>query len=255
MKKVLSIILATVIAVSCMSFSVSAGTVKVYAPQMKSVTATDLTKFKINWSKVKRCSGYILYCKKGSGDFKTLKRLNKNTTSYTHTNLQTGTKYAYKVRAYTKQGNRIYYSKYSNAIAKKCTNYLLDIVSPYEKPYYYDTNNIIMGGTLYKHGFKCMGYGDKDQGNVTSFNLKGKYSKLSFVSGIIDNCSDLNDATIYIYTDGDLAEQFTIKSNELPKYHSVDITNCFQLRICVYSGRFVAMYDSDYGIANIKLYK
>lgn len=256
MKKVLLVILCLVVVVSCLSISVDAKSVAVVAPKIKSVTVSDLTKFKIKWSKVKKCSGYVLYYKVGRGSFKKLKRFGKNSTLYTHSNLKVGTKYAYKIKSYKKQGSKIKYSKFSNVIAKKCTNYLLDIVSPYETPYYYKTTNIKMGGEFYKHGFRCMGYGDEGLGNITSFNLKGKYSKLSFVSGIIDGCSELNDAIIYIYADGDLVEQFDIKADELPKQHSVDITNCFQLKLCVYSGRSsVAMYDSNYGIANIKIYK
>lgn len=112
-----------------------------------------------------------------------------------------------------------------------------------------------MGGDTYGHGYSCMGYGSEGYGNVTIFNLKGEYSKLSFDAGILDNDSNKRNAKIYIYADGDLINTFDIMSDSLPKHFTTDITDCIQLKICVYSNRSVAAWDSNYGIANLKVSK
>ena len=59
--------------------------------------------------------------------------------------------------------------------------YLLDVVDSYITPYYFDncmSKSFKMAGTLYTNGYTCMGYGDRDRGNVTYFNLNGKYKRI-----------------------------------------------------------------------------
>lgn len=59
--------------------------------------------------------------------------------------------------------------------------YLLDVVESYITPYYFDncmSKSFKMAGTLYTNGYTCMGYGDRDRGNVTYFNLNGKYKRI-----------------------------------------------------------------------------
>ena len=223
--------------------------------KIKVKTKVSGVKVTVRWNSVKNASGYYLYRKSSGGSYKKLAdtkdRIFKDTSL---TSL--GKKYVYKVVPYIKDSGK----KIKGAAGKKTATtaksaYLLDIMEPYEKPYYYDTMNFVMGGDSYGHGYSCMGYGDEGFGNVTSFNLKGKFSKLTFDAGILDNDGYKNNANIYIYADGELIEDFVIDPNNLPKHYKVNVEDCIQLRICVYSHRSVAMWDSSYGIANIKVYK
>lgn len=134
--------------------------------------------------------------------------------------------------------------------------YLLKAVTPYDTPYWYDDSDIIsMGGQTYTHGFSCMGYGDKPDGNAMYFNLNGQYTKLSFTSGIISNNRSNKDVTITVYADGEIADSFTMPSSALPTTHSVDITGCKQLKITVYDGYWVADGSGTYGFADMILTK
>ncbi|MBO5372989.1 MAG: fibronectin type III domain-containing protein [Lachnospiraceae bacterium] len=82
-------------------------------PKVKVKAGDD--QIKISWKKIKGVSGYVIYrSTKKSGKYKKIKTLKKaSNTSYTNTNLSSGKRYFYKVRAYkTVKGKKIY-SKYS----------------------------------------------------------------------------------------------------------------------------------------------
>lgn len=247
MKKVLSIILAAVIAVSCMSFSVSARTVKVYAPRMASVTNIDTDMQKIKWTKVSGANGYQLYCKSGSGSFKKIKTLGKNTTSFINKKLSAGTKYFYKVKAYKKVSGKTKYSKFSGQLGKKCTNYLVDLYSPYNKYYTYQEyksgSYFNMGGDKYSNGF-TLKYGDA----YATYNIKGKYRKMVLTVGILDGNTD--GGTFCVYSDDSCVASYDIDDNSLPKTYSIDIENANKLEFKYDVNHYIGL-----GFANIKLYK
>ena len=134
------------------------------------------------------------------------------------------------------------------------TVYLLDIMSPYEKPYWYDASGIInMGGTTYTHGFTCMGYDDSKEGNVTYFNLEGKFTDLAFTAGIVSGNRTENNVTFTFYADGNIIDSFEMKSGDLPERRSVDVTGCEQLKIVVNDGYWVADGSGTYGLADIQI--
>ncbi len=223
--------------------------------KVKITTKISGAKVTLRWNSVKNASGYYIYRKASGGGYK--KIADTKNRIYKDTSLnKLGKKYTYKIVPYiTSSGKKLKGSAGYKTIKTANSAYLLDLIKPYEHPYYYNTLNFVMGGDTYGHGYTCMGYGNAGYGNVTTFNLKGNYSKLSFDAGILDNNSSKNDADIYIYADGELIDSFHINSSALPKHFSTDISDCIQLKICVYSGRSVASWDSDYGIANIKVSK
>lgn len=247
MKKVLSIILCVVIAVSCVSFSVNAKTVKVTAPKMKSVTNTDIDAQKIKWTKVRGVKGYQLYCKAGTGSYKKIKTLGKNTTSFTNKKLKAGTKYFYKIKAYKKTNGKTKYSKFSNQLGKKCTNYLVDLYKPYQEISYYECKNGItfnMGGEKYGNGFYISSWLSYKGDAI--FNLKGKYKKITMTIGNIDG--EREDGLFTILSDDYEIESYAIKANSLPRYISINIDYANKLEIRKNS-------FADIGFANVKLYK
>lgn len=213
------------------------------------------TKMTVKWNYVKNASGYYIYRRAIGGDYK--KIADTKNLLYKDTSLVLlGKKYQYKVVPYIKNSGKRFLGLAGTGTATTAKSaYLLDIVRPYEKPYWYKETQMVMGGDTYGHGYTCMGYGDEGYGNVTSFNLKGRYSKLSFTAGLLDGNSNIWQADIYIYADGELINTFKIIPGTLPKYYTADITDCIQLKICVYSNRSVAQWDSTYGIANIRVSK
>ncbi len=142
------------------------------------------------------------------------------------------------------------------------SNYLLDLVQPYESPYWfteYNGKTFDMGGDSYTHGFTCMGYGNDSDGNITYFNLHGKYSKISFIAGVVHRAGIFGDSdddcTITIYADDTVADTITINPNNLPSEHEVNINNCNQLKICVSDGRYVADGSGTYGLSELKAFE
>lgn len=139
--------------------------------------------------------------------------------------------------------------------------YLLDVIKPYSVPNHYEdctSKSFSMGGTQYTNGFTCMGYGDKDQGNLTYFNLNGEYRELSFTAGILDQDfigPTPEKVTFRIIADGKEVDNFSISYGALPVSRNVNINNCKQLIISVYSYWGTAFYDGDYGLAEIKVKK
>lgn len=218
-------------------------------------------KVTLSWNKVKNADGYYVF-RGEDGEFAKVSNV-KAPIYKNNSGLDLSTKYNYKIIPYIVKGGKIVQGKGAiKTVMTGKSDYFLDIVSAYEKPYWYTIyggNVFKMGGMNYRHGFTCMGYGGSDegnQGNVTYFNLRGKYKKLSFDAGILDDEGwERNNASVYIYKDGVLGSAFEIKTDSLPKHYEIDITNCIQLKICVYSGRSVAFYDSTYGFGNMVISK
>ena len=73
------------------------------------------TTAELTWKKVSNASGYIIYLADGSGKYKKIKTIKKNSTlSYTITDLKQGNTYKIKVRAYKKVNKKNYYGSYSS---------------------------------------------------------------------------------------------------------------------------------------------
>ncbi len=82
------------------------------APTVK--TSNTKSGISIKWNKIKGAQGYAIYRKTGSGSYKKIKTIKDGSTlSYTDTNVKSGTKYTYYVKAY--YGKR--YSSYKNTSA------------------------------------------------------------------------------------------------------------------------------------------
>ena len=78
------------------------------------------TKVTFKWNKLNDCSGYqIVYCNKKNGTYKALRHLGKNTTTYTHSGIKSGSTWYFKVRAYTLINGKKYFSDYSAPVAVK----------------------------------------------------------------------------------------------------------------------------------------
>ncbi len=259
MKKKLSILMCLCILLSSLSFSgitTSAKPKKVTVPKptLKSVVQLDTNTIKVKWSKVKSANKYQLYYKVSGGKYKRLKTLSKNTTSFTHKKLTVGKKYFYKVRAYKTVNGKKYYSKWSNQLAKKTSNYLMDLVKPYYVgnynnwftcDQYKSPNTFEMAGERFSNGF-TLGSG----GCNIIFNLKGKYRKISFVLGSVDDC----ERSFSILSDDSVVFSKTIQPHGLTKKYTIDIENASKLEFRDTS--FPLTYYLHYiGIANIKLYK
>ena len=139
--------------------------------------------------------------------------------------------------------------------------YLLDVIKPYSTPYHYEeciSKSFKMGGTSYKNGFTCMGYGDEGKGNLTYFNLNGQYKELLFTAGILDQNfigSLPEKVTFRVIADGKEVDSFTMRYGSLPISRKVNINKCKQLIISVYSYCGTAFYDGYYGVAELKVKK
>ena len=223
-------------------------------PTLKKAVLNSPTTVNIRWKKAKYAKKYIVYYSKNKGKFKKL-ATTKNTI-YIHKTRQLGSTFKYKIKAVN--GKKT--SKYSNvkSVKTKTWAYMLDLVSPYEKPYWYKPfqgPTFSMGGDSYTNGFTCMGYGEEGIGNVTYFNLHGDYSRISFVAGVVDPEINKAECTVILYADGSPIKTIKLNPDNLPKNYTVNIKNCSQLKISVYDGRWVAMYGGTYGFGGIRLYK
>ncbi len=101
----------------------SSGTYK-SAPSRQTVSSVSNTKkgLKLKWKAQKKCDGYYIYKKTGSGKYKLAATIKKGKTSiWTDTKVKKGKKYRYYVRAYVKEPNGVVKGKYkaSAAITRK----------------------------------------------------------------------------------------------------------------------------------------
>ncbi len=121
--------------------------------------------------------------------------------------------------------------------------YLLDVCKPYESDRYNEYVNgevIKMGGVSYTNAFSLY-----HENGYALFNIASNYTALNFTVGHCDG-SSMSAATIKIYCDGILKEEFTMNAEDLPRRVSVDVTGVSQLKIESY-----ASWDSTYGFANV----
>ena len=76
-------------------------------PTSVKVTSVGYNSVKLTWKMVKGANGYVIYRKTGSGSYKKIAKVSKNTTTtYTDKSLKCGTVYTYTVAAYKTQDGR-----------------------------------------------------------------------------------------------------------------------------------------------------
>ncbi len=93
------------------------GTAKVPAVSGFKSTIKSISSVQLSWTKAS-ATGYQIYRKAGTGDWKKIKTITKNTTvTFTNSSLTLGTKYQYKIRAYYKLDSKTYYGAFSSAIS------------------------------------------------------------------------------------------------------------------------------------------
>ena len=106
--------------------------------------------------------------------------------------------------------------------------YLLNEVKPYKQEGKYTEGGVFsMGRKEYTHGF-VLGNGWSTYDGKLYFNMEGRYAVLSFLTGIVEDCSGIE---VEIFTDGERVYHFEMESGSLPTEHTVDITGCKQLII------------------------
>lgn len=113
-KKLVSMFVAIILICSCSCISASAASLK--KPTLKSVKAISASSITVKWKKATKAKGYVVYQKKaGNKSYKKISTINnKNKTTYIVNKLKSETKYSYKIKSYTKKGNKIIYSTFSN---------------------------------------------------------------------------------------------------------------------------------------------
>lgn len=237
-KKVVSFLLVlSLILMSFVGFSNEANaTVK---PNLKRVSLVAPTTVSLSWKKVSEAVRYEVYCSEDGGRFEKIKKTKKTYCSLK--GLDLGTEYSYKVRAIFR-GKRSSFSN-SKSVTTGDSAYLLDIAEPYN-----DTSvtfgTFSVAGENYDHGFHMHG-----RDTEMFYNLKGKYSKISFVCGMVATSDAYSDyqPEVKIYADGnEISENVCLKWCEMAKEYVFDLNYCNQLKIVV---------PYEVGLGNIKVYK
>lgn len=208
----------------------------------------DANKAKLKWNKVKNATGYYVY-KKSEDNYELVKK----TTAliYKDPDGELGTKYTYKVVPYIKANGKIYKGTSSiKSVTTRTSGYLMELMPPYkvDGSWGYYTEEFFMGGLKYGNGFNVE---VEDEAKVY-FNLEGKYDTISFITGVLDSDDYSDDypekAEVSIYCDGDLSDSFLIDEDMLPTKHTINVSDCMQLKITIkYSGDG---YET-YGFADI----
>lgn len=245
----------TLICIIILSFVLSANAVnslaanKLDKPSISSIKQTQKTSVKVSWGQISGAKGYQFQYKKSGGDWITKSTKKK---SITVSELSTDTTYWFRVRAYKKEAKKNIYSKYS--VLKKYTVrdyiYLVDIYKPYNSSEYTAYQNgkyFMMGGKKHKNGF-TLGHDDFNCQKDANFNIEGKYSKLSFNVGKVDDDRDY-DFVANVYSDGNLIQDISIKAEGLPQ--SVDIPLDYTERLSFDASSDVS---SLAGFSEVKLY-
>ena len=110
--------------------------------------------------------------------------------------------------------------------------------------------NRTMGGTKYLTGIsvgKTDGFVYFEGIGYALFNLDGKYNKLTFDVGNIDDLGSPTNEELYIYLDGDVVWSHKLDPEALPQNYSIDVSGAKQMKIVG------TKWAGDYGIANMKV--
>ena len=130
--------------------------------------------------------------------------------------------------------------------------YLSDILKPYfiEKNYkIFETNSkMTMGGKEYSKGYKMrnIAYG-KEEYTTFSFNLEGKYKRLTGLIGL-DDSLNTNKGILKVYGDDKLLKTYDMNAGSLPQQLDVDLTGVIKLDI-----KFCCIYTNDLTASMIDL--
>lgn len=93
------------------------------APSRQTVSSVSNTKkgLKLKWKAQKKCDGYYIYKKTGSGKYKLAATIKKENFHLDRQEGEKGKKYRYYVRAYVKEPNGVVKGKYkaSAAVTRK----------------------------------------------------------------------------------------------------------------------------------------
>ena len=131
---------------------------------------------------------------------------------------------------------------------------LYDVCPPYQHSNFYDEyidgKRFSMCGDTYTNGFT---FGQLENGNEWAyFNLDGKYKKLEFDVGHVDDTA-MNDSVLNIYTDGTLVYTMELDADALVQHVFVDVTNARQLRIELATFDLQSWERAKYGFGNLTL--
>lgn len=133
--------------------------------------------------------------------------------------------------------------------------YLMEECPPYDitsgKALYEGNKSFKMCGETYNYGFTYASPGPIEE-HAILFNLDGKYSKIEFDWGHIDDTA-MYDASVNIVLDGEIVKSLEKQPDDLVSHESIELDNAKQLKLCMVSGRPNSF--AHYGFANIKLYK
>lgn len=215
-------------------------------PNIKRVTLVSSVTTFVSWNKVSGASKYEVYCAKNDGNFKRVKTTRGTSCSFKKLDL--GTKYSYKIRAIVK-GKKGAFSNIKSIMTKDWA-YLMDVTKPYKIPYEYSTKPFTIASEQFSHGFT---YGNWYEHDVY-FNLKGKYSKMTFCVGSVSTniSKEIQSMIRFFADDSELDQTVYIKPYDLAREYSVDLKYCNKLQMCLSS---VHYNGGTFGIGNIKVYK
>lgn len=111
-------------------------------------------------------------------------------------------------------------------------------------------NKFSVGGKEYRYGFTVgcdRGIANFGPG-YASFNLEGKYSKMSFDVGKVDGYKA--SATVIVTSQSGINESYPVSADSISQPIEIDVKNTEDLKITVDSDRTV-----EYGFFNIYLYE
>lgn len=118
-------------------------------------------------------------------------------------------------------------------------------LEPYQHEYYTGVysgdaaKSFSMMGKKYTQGITM------ELGNWANYNLDGHYSSVCFDVGHVDN-DVTNEATLYVYVDGELVQQIELTGDMQTKHVEVKVNNALQMKLVLEGG-----FATRYGIANI----
>ena len=247
-KKTWSIVLAIVLVLTAFNANLIEANAAT-KPNIKRVTLVSSVTTSVSWSKVAGASKYEVYCSQNSNKFKKIKTTKATSCSFKR--LELGTKYSYKIRAII-NGKKSAFSNTKSIVTKNWA-YLLEVTEPYKTPYEYNTRPFSIANEQFNHGFTYYNLGKQN----AYFNLKGKYSKISFSVGCAGKiyCDDNEPVSVirFYADDSELNEIVYIRPYDLAKDYSVNINYCNKFQM--FLDDTVNGSGGTFGIGNIKVYK
>lgn len=186
-------ILSFIILIICIFSLEATSSVTVYAatntpaaPASIKAALTSYNRITVIWSAVPQAGGYEVYqATSASGNYVLL--ATTTAKSYLHTNLNTGTTYYYKVRAYIVSGSRKVYGKYTVVVSTK--PFLSVTTSINAKAYNYNSITVSWKGVEGASGYRVY----RATSNKGKYSLIGDTDQKSYLS------TDLDTGATYYY--------------------------------------------------------